>query len=156
MRTLKLGLIGLGQGAAAVLPTMASMSTIEVVAGADRVRSCARASSSGSPSRKCTTTPPFCAPTPKVDAVWIATPNRFHCAQAVMNPMSDVGKPLVILVDGDVGRLVGAVLCDEAGWLGDVVSLDSVALQELDFVDVGELMLPSGAVPLVLRSRIFS
>jgi len=73
-----------------------------------------------------------------------------------MNPMSDVGKPLVILVDGDVGRLVGAVLCDEAGWLGDVVSLDSVALQELDFVDVGELMLPSGAVPLVLRSRIFS
>jgi ethanolamine utilization protein EutA len=74
----------------------------------------------------------------------------------VMKPLSDVGKPLVILVDGDVGKSVGALLCDEAGWLGDVVSLDSVALQELDFVDVGELMLPSGVVPLVIKSLIFS
>jgi ethanolamine utilization protein EutA len=74
----------------------------------------------------------------------------------VMGPLAEAGKPLVILVDGDVGKSIGALLCDEAGWSGDVVSLDSVALHELDFVDIGELMQPSGVVPLVIKSLVFS
>ena len=74
----------------------------------------------------------------------------------VMKPLSKAGKPIVILVDGDVGKSIGALLRDEAGWVGDVVSLDSVALHELDFVDIGERMQPSGVVPLVIKSLIFS
>ena len=37
-----------------------------------------------------------------------------------------------------------------------LVSIDGVDLQELDFVDVGELITPPGVIPLVIKSLLFS
>ena len=34
--------------------------------------------------------------------------------------------------------------------------IDGVQLQELDFVDVGELISPPGVVPVVIKSLLFS
>ena len=39
---------------------------------------------------------------------------------------------------------------------GPVVSIDGVQLQELDYVDVGELITPPGVVPVVIKSLLFS
>jgi len=36
------------------------------------------------------------------------------------------------------------------------LSIDGVQLQELDFVDVGELISPPGVVPVVIKSLLFS
>jgi ethanolamine utilization protein EutA len=65
-------------------------------------------------------------------------------------------QPLVLLVDGDVGKNLGHLLRDELGWHADLIAVDGVELQELDFVDVGELMTPPGVVPLVIKSLVFS
>jgi len=65
-------------------------------------------------------------------------------------------RPLIILVDGDVGKTIGHLLRDELGMQSDIVSIDGVTLHELDFVDVGELMTPPGVVPLVIKSLLFS
>ena len=65
-------------------------------------------------------------------------------------------KPLVVLVDGDVGKTIGHLLHEELGWPGPLISIDGVHLNELDFVDVGELMTPPGVVPLVIKSLVFS
>ena len=39
---------------------------------------------------------------------------------------------------------------------GKLVSIDGVNLQELDFVDVGEIIDPPGVVPVVIKSLLFS
>jgi ethanolamine utilization protein EutA len=64
--------------------------------------------------------------------------------------------PLLLMIDGDVGKTFGQLLRHELGLVGDLVSIDGVQLQELDFVDVGELLSPPGVVPVVIKSLLFS
>lgn len=64
--------------------------------------------------------------------------------------------PLLLMIDGDVGRTLGYLLQKELGLPGSLVSVDGVQLQELDYVDVGELINPPGVVPVVIKSLLFS
>jgi ethanolamine utilization protein EutA len=64
--------------------------------------------------------------------------------------------PLLLMIDGDVGKTFGQLLRNELGLAGPLVSIDGVQLQELDFVDVGELLSPPGVVPVVIKSLLFS
>jgi ethanolamine utilization protein EutA len=63
--------------------------------------------------------------------------------------------PLVLVGDGDVGGLVGIHLHQELGLPVPVVSVDGLMLQAFDFIDIGELMAASGAVPVVIKSLVF-
>jgi ethanolamine utilization protein EutA (predicted chaperonin) len=63
---------------------------------------------------------------------------------------------LLLMIDGDIGKTFGQLLHDELNLHGDVVSIDGVQLQELDFVDVGEPISPPGVVPVVIKSLLFS
>ena len=65
-------------------------------------------------------------------------------------------KPLVLVIDGDVGASLGRILRDEVGLQGALASIDGVQLRPLDFVDVGELIDPPGVVPLVIKSLLFA
>jgi ethanolamine utilization protein EutA len=60
------------------------------------------------------------------------------------------------MIDGDVGRSIGHLLDHELDDPGKVVSIDGVQLQELDYVDVGEMIIPPGVVPVVIKSLLFS
>ncbi|MDB9863198.1 ethanolamine ammonia-lyase reactivating factor EutA [Litorivicinus sp.] len=62
--------------------------------------------------------------------------------------------PLIIVIDGDVGRLIGKILVDELG-VSNVLSLDGVLLSDLDYIDVGEMISPPGVIPIVIKSLIF-
>jgi ethanolamine utilization protein EutA len=63
---------------------------------------------------------------------------------------------LVLMIDGDIAKNMGRLLHEEMGMPGKLVSIDGVQLQELDFVDVGELISPPGVVPVVIKSLLFS
>ena len=63
---------------------------------------------------------------------------------------------LLLMIDGDVGRSIGHLLDDELQVEGKVVSIDGVQLQELDYVDVGEMITPPGVVPVVIKSLLFA
>jgi ethanolamine utilization protein EutA len=63
--------------------------------------------------------------------------------------------PLVIVIDGDVGRLLGRILSKELNKGDNLLSLDGVVLSDLDFIDVGELISPPGVIPLVIKSLVF-
>ena len=60
------------------------------------------------------------------------------------------------MIDGDVGKTMGNLLHRELDLPGDLVSIDGVQLQELDYVDVGEMISPPGVVPVVIKSLLFS
>jgi ethanolamine utilization protein EutA len=80
-------------------------------------------------------------------------------AQAIMRALAPTGRraePLLMLIDGDIGRTIGQLMHRELGLVGPMVSIDGVQLQDLDFVDIGELISPPGVVPVVIKSLLFA
>jgi ethanolamine utilization protein EutA len=75
---------------------------------------------------------------------------------AAVAPEGRRSQPLLLMIDGDIGKTMGRILTEELGLSGDLVSIDGVQLAELDFVDVGELISPPGVVPVVIKSLLFS
>ncbi len=63
--------------------------------------------------------------------------------------------PLILMVDGDVGKLVGHILEDELKIGRPVVSIDGIQLKELDYVDIGNIVEPANVVPVVIKSLLF-
>lgn len=74
---------------------------------------------------------------------------------AGMADHTGTGLPLVLVGEGDVGGLVGIHLNQELGLPIPVVSVDGLTLQAFDFIDIGELLPASGAVPVVIKSLVF-
>jgi ethanolamine utilization protein EutA len=66
------------------------------------------------------------------------------------------GHPVVMVFDGDIGGLIGLHLIEDLRLDVPVISVDGVELREFDYIDVGELIASSGAVPLVIKSLVFS
>ena len=63
--------------------------------------------------------------------------------------------PLVVVIDGDVGRLLGRILNKELNKGDYLLSLDGIVLSDLDYIDVGEIINPPGVLPLVIKSLVF-
>ncbi len=61
-----------------------------------------------------------------------------------------------LMIDGDIGKTIGQLMHRELGFVGDIVSIDGVQLQDLDFLDIGEMISPPGVVPVVIKSLLFS
>jgi ethanolamine utilization protein EutA len=66
------------------------------------------------------------------------------------------GHPLVLAGDGDVGGLMGIHLRNEMQIDNAIVSVDGLELKDFDYVDIGAMLPGSGAVPVVIKSLIFS
>jgi ethanolamine utilization protein EutA len=63
--------------------------------------------------------------------------------------------PLILVGDGDIGGLIGIHCVEQLDLSSPVVSIDGVALKEFDFIDIGEMIPASGAVPVVIKSLVF-
>ena len=71
-------------------------------------------------------------------------------------PLQDQIKLLIVAIDGDVGKTFGRLLHREINWQGKIVSIDGIELQDLDYIDLGELIAPPGIVPVVIKSLLFA
>jgi len=65
------------------------------------------------------------------------------------------GHPVVLAGDGDVGGLLGVHLREEIKLDNPVISVDGLELEPFDFIDIGQILTGSGAVPVVIKSLIF-
>lgn len=74
---------------------------------------------------------------------------------AGLEPVLSSGHPLILVVDGDVGGLIGIHCRQEEGLTNPIVSIDGIELKEFDFVDIGEGLRETGAVPVVIKSLLF-
>ncbi len=63
--------------------------------------------------------------------------------------------PWVLVLDSDIGGLLGTLLKQELEVIPDVVIVDEVELRDLDFIDIGQELKNRGAVPVVVKSLIF-
>jgi len=67
----------------------------------------------------------------------------------------DKGHPLVLVNDGDIGGIIGLHFQEELKVQNPVISIDGIALNDFDFIDIGALIPSSGSVPVVIKSLIF-
>jgi ethanolamine utilization protein EutA len=65
------------------------------------------------------------------------------------------GHPLVMVFDSDIGGLLGLHFGEDMHLSIPIISIDGVELREFDFIDIGELIPTSGAVPVVIKSLVF-
>ena len=88
-----------------------------------------------------------------------ATYRRLHAfcsgAYAGLRDSVERGHPLVLVCDGDIGGLLGLHLRDDMELSVPVVSIDGIDLREFDYIDVGNMIPSSGAVPVVIKSLVF-
>lgn len=64
--------------------------------------------------------------------------------------------PIYIILDADIAMNLGAILHIELNIQSDVLVIDGLALWDFDSVDIGKLRMPSGTVPVTIKSLIFS
>jgi ethanolamine utilization protein EutA len=64
-------------------------------------------------------------------------------------------KPIFLVFEGDVGGLVGNLLKEELRIESPVISIDGIVLRDFDFIDIGQVLEPSGTVPVTIKSLIF-
>jgi ethanolamine utilization protein EutA len=63
--------------------------------------------------------------------------------------------PLVLLIDGDVGKSLGRIILHEIAPDADVIAIDAVQLKEFDYVDIGSLIELTNVVPIIIKSLLF-
>jgi ethanolamine utilization protein EutA len=67
----------------------------------------------------------------------------------------DKGHPLALVNDGDIGGIVGLHFQEELQIQNPIISIDGIALNDFDYIDIGALIESSGSVPVVIKSLIF-
>jgi phthalate 4,5-cis-dihydrodiol dehydrogenase len=111
VRPLRVGVVGFGVGASAVLPTMEAMPEIDLVAGADLSPELRAAFHQRYPHTKVYAEIRDLCADPNVEAVWIATPNRYHCEHAIEAMQNGkhvaVEKPMAVTLE-EADRMVEA------------------------------------------------
>ncbi len=110
---------GLGQGAAGTLPSLALMPELELVAGADVSPEMRENFAQRYPGTQAFESVEALCRDPGVDAVWIATPNRFHCEHAIAAMRA--GKHVIV-------EKPMAVSLEEADRMVDVAAKEGVVL----------------------------
>ena len=64
-------------------------------------------------------------------------------------------RPLIVAIDGDIAATLGAILREEVGFQGELITLDGLDLGDLDYIDIGAPQPPSGVVPVIVKSLVF-
>jgi ethanolamine utilization protein EutA len=66
------------------------------------------------------------------------------------------GRPLFVMLDGDVAQTLGAILRDELAIKNELLVIDGVVLWDFDYIDLGRIRLPSNTVPVTIKSLVFN
>jgi ethanolamine utilization protein EutA len=80
-------------------------------------------------------------------------------AKGIVQGLDDLiaaGKPLFIVLDGDIAQSLGAIMREELGVTSEILVIDGVVLWDFDYIDLGKIRLPSRTVPVTIKSLVFS
>src|SRR5581483_2391463 len=110
-RTLKVAVAGLGVASTQILPAMEKMPGIALVAGADPRPDARAAFEARYGGRGYESVEALCAD-PEVEAVWVSTPNQFHCEHVITAARAGkhvvVEKPMALSIE-ECERMVETV-----------------------------------------------
>ncbi|MFN3889440.1 MAG: ethanolamine ammonia-lyase reactivating factor EutA [Beijerinckiaceae bacterium] len=93
---------------------------------------------------------------------WTGAPayERIHAfAKGIVEGLADkiaAGKPIYVMLDGDVAQTLGAVIREDCGVESEILVIDGVMLMDFDYIDLGKVRIPSYTVPVTIKSLVFS
>ena len=64
-------------------------------------------------------------------------------------------QPLILVCESDIGKVLGTHAAEEMKLGVPIISIDGITLEEFDYIDIGSIMVASGAVPVVIKSLLF-
>jgi len=106
-----MGIVGMGQGAAQVLPTLYSLPETQLVAGADPNERMRAGFLERFPGTRAYASITEICNDPEIEALWISTPNKYHCEQAIEAMRNGkhvlVEKPMAVTIE-EADRMVAA------------------------------------------------
>ncbi|MFP5336752.1 MAG: ethanolamine ammonia-lyase reactivating factor EutA [Actinomycetes bacterium] len=79
-------------------------------------------------------------------------------ARGVRDGLADriaAGRPVYVMLDGDVAMTLGRLLRDELGVPNDLLVVDGLSLRDFDYIDIGRVRHPSRTVPVTIKSLLF-
>ena len=65
------------------------------------------------------------------------------------------GRPVYVMLDGDVAMTLGRLLREELAVTGDLLVIDGLSLRDFDYLDLGRIRYPSNTVPVTIKSLVF-
>ena len=63
--------------------------------------------------------------------------------------------PIIVVFTGDFAKLIGETLIKDIGLINPIISVDTLFLQEFDYIDIGTMIYPARVVPVVVKSLVF-
>jgi ethanolamine utilization protein EutA len=79
-----------------------------------------------------------------------------HAIEHSLARTIEQGKPIYLILEGDVAQTVGAILKEDYALGSEVLVLDGIALRDFDYIDLGRIRMPSHTVPVTIKSLVFS
>ena len=95
-----------------------------------------------------------------VQVIWDAPP-MYGLLRGLAESITDVlaseptVRPLVIVMDIDLAASLGRLFADEVPMSRPYVCLDGIESSSCDYMDIGELILPSMVLPVIVKSMLF-
>jgi ethanolamine utilization protein EutA len=73
-----------------------------------------------------------------------------------LTPLLSPAHPLVVITDGDIAGVLGSHLSDEVSGARSIVCVDSIDVQEFDHIDIGQFAPRTQALPVIVKTLLFS
>lgn len=73
---------------------------------------------------------------------------------AVMDALLEPGQPILVIVESDIAKALGQMML-RLGPRRDVICIDSIQVDQNDFVDMGKPLMDGMVIPVVVKTLIF-
>ena len=110
---------------------------------------------------------PMYQPEGRIEQVAIAFSGRSYTSFAAIQKLAAAvtdgaaesiagGNPLILVVEADIGKVLGNALNVRLDFRKDVICIDGIRTQDGDYVDIGAPVADGQVVPVVVKTLIFN
>ena len=86
---------------------------------------------------------------------YLATRRCANCIGTALNETLAPGEPMLIVTECDIAKALGQAINAEFGDTRDIICVDSISVEDGDFVDLGKPLMDGLVIPVVVKTLIF-
>lgn len=86
---------------------------------------------------------------------YLATRRCARCIGSALDEILDSGEPMLVVTECDIAKALGQAIKSEFGDKRDIICIDSISVEDGDFVDLGKPLMDGLVIPVVVKTLIF-